>query len=67
MVGKIYAGILVNIVRKVTEGFIDNEQGGFRSGRGCIDQIFTIEHIDKKRTRAKTYSLCEFNGFKESV
>ena len=36
MVGKIiYAGILVDGVRKVTEGLIDDEQGGFRSGRGC--------------------------------
>ena len=32
MVGKIYAGIL-----------IDNEQGGFRAERGYADQIFTQE------------------------
>ena len=34
VVGKIYAGILVDRVRKVTEGLIDDEQGGFRVGRG---------------------------------
>ena len=31
MVGKIYAGILVN---KVTEGLMEDKQGGFRAGRG---------------------------------
>ena len=31
---KIYAGILVGRVRRVTGGLIDDEQGGFRAGRG---------------------------------
>ena len=47
-VGKIYAGILVDIVRKVTEGLIDDEQGGFRARRGCVDQIFTLKQIGEK-------------------
>ena len=44
VVGKIYAGTLV---RKVTEGLIDNEHGSLRAGRGCVDQIFTVKHIEK--------------------
>ena len=32
MVGKIYAGILVDRVHKVTDGLIGDEQGGFREG-----------------------------------
>ena len=36
VVGKIYTGILINRVCKVTEGLIDDEQGGFRAGRGCV-------------------------------
>ena len=44
-VGKIYAGILVDQVHKVTEGLIDDEQEGFREGRGCVDQIFTLKQI----------------------
>ena len=35
--GKIYAGILVDRVRKMTEGLIDDVQRGFRAGRGCVD------------------------------
>ena len=37
MVGKIYAEILVDRVRRMTGVLIDDEQGGFRAGRGCVD------------------------------
>ena len=39
VVGKIYAGILVFIIRRVTGGLVDDEQRGFREGKGCEDQI----------------------------
>ena len=29
-------------------GLIDGEQGGFRAGRGYVDQIFTLIQIDEK-------------------
>ena len=48
MVGKIYAGILVDKVCKVTEDLIDDEQGGFRAGRGYVDQIFNLKKIGEK-------------------
>ena len=38
MVGKINAGILVDRVRKVTEGLIDDVRGVFRAGE-CVDQL----------------------------
>ena len=34
-------------VHRVTEGLID-EQGAFRSGRGCVDQIITLKQIGEK-------------------
>ena len=34
VVGKIYAGILIDRVRRMTGGLIDDEQGGFIEGRG---------------------------------
>ena len=43
MFGKIYAGILVDGVRRVTGGLIEDEQGDFRVGRGYVDQIFTLK------------------------
>ena len=45
VVRKIYPGILV---RKVIEGLIDDDQGGFKAGRGCVGQIFTLKQIDEK-------------------
>ena len=46
--GKIYAWILVDRVRSVTGGFIEDEQGGFRAEKGCVDQIFTLKQIGEK-------------------
>ena len=46
MVRKIYAGI-----RRVTGDLIDDQQGGFREGKGCVDQIFTLKQIGGKNTR----------------
>ena len=39
MVVKIYAGISVDRVHKVIGDLIDDEQGGFRTERGCVDRI----------------------------
>ena len=46
--GKIYAGILVDRVHRVTGGLIDEEQETFKEGRGCIDQIFTLKQVGEK-------------------
>ena len=62
MVGKIYAGILEDRVHRVTDGLTDGEQGGFRSGRGCVDQIFPRKQIDEK-----TKEECEFYGSGEGI
>ena len=48
MVGKIYAGILVDIVRRVIEGLRDDKQEGLSAGRGYVDQIFTLKQINEK-------------------
>ena len=38
--GKIFRGVLVSRVIVSTIEQVADEQGGFRSGRGCIDQVF---------------------------
>ena len=53
VVGKIYAAILVNRVRRVTGDLNDGEQGVFRAGRGCIDQIFTLKQIGERAREKK--------------
>ena len=66
IVGKIYAGNLVDKVHRMTEGLIENEQGGFGAGSGCVGQILTLKQIDEK-ARVKKLSVCEIYGFKEGV
>ena len=34
-------------------GLIDDEEGGFRKGRGCVDQIFTLKQIGEKAKEKK--------------
>ena len=41
----------------MTGGLIENEQGGFRVGRGCVDQIFTLKQIGEK-AREKKRRVC---------
>ena len=53
VVGKIYAGILVDRIRKVSEGLIHDEQGGFRTWRGCVDQILTLKYIGEEAREKK--------------
>ena len=45
---KVYARILDSRVRRKTEGEVMEVQGGFRRGRGCGDQIFTIRQLSEK-------------------
>ena len=40
--------ILVERVRRVTGGLIEDEQRSFRAGKGCVDQIFTLKQIGEK-------------------
>ena len=46
--GKIYAGISVDRVRRVTGGLVDDMQGGFRVERGYVGQIFMLKQIGEK-------------------
>ena len=43
-----YARIVNNGAKQKTEGMILEVQGGFRKGRSCIDQIFTVRQLGEK-------------------
>ena len=51
MAGEVYAGILIDRVRRMTRGLIGDEQWDFREGRGCVYQIFTLKQIGDKKCR----------------
>ena len=38
-------------------GLTDDEKGGFRAGRGCVDQIFTLKKIGEKKRRMYVGSI----------
>ena len=67
MLVKIERGILVVRVHKRTEGLIDDEQGGFRGGRGCVDQIFTVKQISKKVQEKKYKVHVSFMDWKSHI
>ena len=46
----------------MAEGLIDDEQGGFRAGEGCADQIFTLKQTGEKPREKKMKSACGFYG-----
>ena len=48
-------------------GLIDEEQGGFRKGRGRVDQIFILKQIGEKAQEKKTQSVCGFYRFGKGV
>ena len=46
--GKVHRRILMEKVYSLTEGLIREEQCGFRSGRGCVDQEFVMKQMSEK-------------------
>ncbi len=43
--GKVYGRILIERLIEVTERKMSKEQGGFRKGKGCVDQIFAMKML----------------------
>ena len=51
VVGKLYGRILMKRIRELTDSVMGEEQCGFRRGRGCVDQIFTVKQLCEKYAR----------------
>ena len=66
MDGKIYARILLDRVRRVIRGLIDDEQGGFRAGRGCVNQNLTLKQIGEKAREKKRRVYVSFINFERN-
>ncbi len=62
MPGKIYGRVLHERMMEITDKRVGDEQGGFWKGRGCMNQIFTVEILmekyhEKYRKRFAAFSL----------
>ena len=53
-------------VRRVTGDLIDDDQIGFRAGRGCVDQIFTLKQIGEKAREKKRSVYVGFTGLENA-
>ena len=58
VVGKVFSGILQEWLEKWYEGLIVEEQAGFRKGRCCVDQGFTLAQTVLKRFEVQKKTLC---------
>ena len=58
IVGKVYAQILNDRLTRWSENHkvLVEEQGGFRPGRGCPDQLFSIVELLRNRGKRGTYT-----------
>ena len=66
VVGKIYAGTLVDKFRTVTLGLIDDEQEVFRAGRESVEKIFTLKQIGEKAQEKKRREYVGFIDLEKS-
>src|SRR5215469_15679870 len=58
VVGKLYGRVVIDRVKNLTEGLVGEEQGGFRKGRGCVDQVFAVreDYVRSIGRRAGKYT-----------
>ena len=50
----------------VTNGYIINEQNGFRPDRSCLDHIFVLKNVWRIRNELNTQTFCAFIDFKNA-
>ena len=48
VLGKVYVRIVSDRVKLLIDELVMDEQGGFRAGRGCIDQVFAVRQVIEK-------------------
>ena len=58
--GKLYGKVMINRVREQTNGAMEEKQSGFREGRGCADQIFTVRCLSEKYLEKHNYVYVAF-------
>ena len=58
--GKLYSRILIDRARSVTENVLEEEQSGFRKGRGCVDQVYALRSILEKMNEKQKVAFMAF-------
>ena len=60
---KLFDIILLDRFKQFRELRTRENQAGFRSGRGCYDQVFTLRHILSERHESRQPSVVTFIDF----
>ena len=57
---KVYAKVLARRMQERSERLLWEAQGGFRPGRGCMDQIFSLRMFTEKFLAVNQKVFCAF-------
>ncbi|CAC5373530.1 unnamed protein product [Mytilus coruscus] len=63
---KVFCKILLKLIDKIVDEKLREGQAGFRRGRGCIDQIFTLRNIIEQCIEWNTPLFINFIDFKKA-
>ena len=61
--GKVFACVVLERIQKAVDTNLRQEQAGFRPGRSCNDQIFTLRQIIEKATAWRKPVMINFINF----
>ena len=63
---KVFCKVLLNRIDEELDTILRQEQTGFRKGKGCVDQIFTLRNIIEQSIEWKTPLYINFIDFKKA-
>ena len=64
--GKLFSRVLLNRMQDAVDQLLRQQQAGFRRGRSCIDQIFTLRQIIEKVTEGRRPVIVNFIDFRKA-
>jgi len=64
--GKVFSRVLLNRLQDAVDCTLWDEQAGFRKGRSCTEQIFTLRNITKQSLEHQQDLIINFIDFKKA-
>ena len=64
--GKVFCSVLLNRLREHVDSRLREEQAGFRKGRSCSEQIFTLRTIIEQSLEYQTPLIINFIDIKKA-
>jgi len=64
--GKVFSRVLLNRLQDAVDRTLWDEQAGFRRGRSCIEQVFTLRNIIEQSLEHQQDLIINFIDFKKA-